>query len=135
MIFDIGFLPIRMDLPPGVTVPDGANPRTLAKEGAVLIVDGQRFDFGPMPDGSILPASSVPGGWLASDVERRGEAIALDVVLPWGIGAPEATRFPHRVLAREEGPIPVPPYGGDGPAIDPQALAAIEELESQEEGA
>lgn len=81
----------------------------LSVSGDVLTIDGETFDFGPLPDGATLPQSDVACPWLASDVERIDGEICLTLMLPHGANAPEETRFPETVIVTE-GAVVLPPY-------------------------
>ncbi len=68
-------------------------PSTYEVAGDVLIVDGEPFDFGPLPEGATLPREAVGAGedpplWLLSPVERLGRARAgplgrRDAMIDW----------------------------------------------------
>ena len=77
--------------------------------GDVLTIDGEAFDFGPLPDGATLPNNDVECPWLASDVERIDGDICLTLMLPHGANAPEQTRFPETVTVAG-GEVALPPY-------------------------
>ena len=83
---------------------------TINKAGDALTINGEVFDFGPLPDGATLPRDAVACEWLASDVERSGGEISLTLILPHGANAPEETRFPQPVVMAGDGPVAVPRY-------------------------
>jgi hypothetical protein len=89
----------------------GDAPVMLEKSADVLVVNGERFDFGPVGEGDVLPRDAVSGNWLASDVTRRNGTLHLAVVLPHGRCAPSETRFPAPVHVTQDGPVPLPPFG------------------------
>lgn len=94
--------PVRKDEPLAIEV-----------AGDVLTINGEPFDFGPIPDGGLLPREAVECDWLASDVERIDGEIHLTLILPHGADAPEETRFPAAIQAREDGPVELPPYDAE----------------------
>jgi hypothetical protein len=71
MIIDLS--PVRRDDRPEVH-----------RAGDVLTVDGVAHDFGPLPEGAVLPRAAVACDWLASDVTREGGVIRLTLILPHG---------------------------------------------------
>lgn len=78
--------------------------------GDILTVNGVAYDFGPLPDGAILPRDAVACPWLASDVARLDGEIVLTLRLPHGPNAPEETRFPQPIIVSQDGPIALPPF-------------------------
>jgi hypothetical protein len=82
---------------------------SIEKAGDALTINGETYDFAPLPDGATLPRAAVACDWLASDVERIGGEIHLTLVLPHGCNAPDQTRFPQPVEMIGDGPVPVPP--------------------------
>ena len=104
----------------------------LSVSGDVLTIDGETFDFGPLPDGATLPQSDVACPWLASDVERIDGEICLTLMLPHGANAPEETRFPEMVTVAE-GAVVLPPYNLEPePEVETEVETEVE-LEVEEE--
>jgi len=95
----INFYPVRRDA--GLT---------LSRAGDVLTVAGTAFDFTALQEGDVLPRAAVGSPWLHGDVTRIDGRITLDLILPVGPNAPQATRFPDPVLDPADGPIPLPLY-------------------------
>ncbi|MBY6135030.1 hypothetical protein KUV61_04270 [Nocardioides marinus] len=93
---------------------------TITKQGDALTINGEVFDFDPLPEGATLPRDAVACDWLASDVERIGGEIHLTLLLPHGADAPEETRFPQPVAMAGDGPVPVPPHSNPEPDAEPQ---------------
>lgn len=81
----------------------------LSVSGDALTVNGELFDFAPIPEGAALPRVAVACPWLASDVERSGGKIALTLILPHGTNAPEETLFPAAIDV-DDGPVTLPSY-------------------------
>jgi hypothetical protein len=52
--------------------------------GDVLTINGEAFDFSPLPEGATLPRAAVACDWLASDVERIDGEIHLTLIDPQG---------------------------------------------------
>lgn len=84
-------------------------PLALARSGDALIVNGERFDFAPLPAGGALPREAIGSEWFAGDATRDDDGtLRLALVLPHGPGASEAARFPEPVEAPSDGPISLP---------------------------
>lgn len=80
----------------------------LLKQGALLTVNSEEFDFGFLADGDTLPSSAIMSEHFCSDVARNGDVIALTIRLPHGPNAPESVRFPQPILVEQDGPITLP---------------------------
>ena len=96
----ITLIPVRMD----ATL-------TLHRAGDVLTLNGVTFDFGPLPEGAMLPHAAIACDWFAGDVRRSGGELQLSLILPHGSGAPEATRYPDVILRTGDGPVDLPTWG------------------------
>ena len=89
---------------------------SLACRGDVLVINGVDYDFGPLPEGAVLPRDAVACEWLASDVTRHGGVLHLTLILPHGpILYPPPLEalpvlFPAPVLVTEDGPVTLPLY-------------------------
>lgn len=83
---------------------------TLARHGDILTINGENFDFGPVREGAILPASAVQSDWFAGDITRQGGALILQLFLPHGARAPQETLFPAPLTVTGNGPIALPDY-------------------------
>jgi len=83
---------------------------TLTREGDILTVNGDAFDFSPLPEGGVLPAAATGCDWIVGDVTRTGGVIHLTLILPHGANAPEATRYPAPLTLTGDGPVELPPY-------------------------
>jgi len=83
---------------------------TVIKEGDSLCINGETFDFSPIPEGATLPKEAVDCLWLASDVDRVDGSIVLTLVVPHGSKAPKETLFPGSVVVESDGEVDVPIY-------------------------
>ncbi|MFN7053162.1 MAG: hypothetical protein ACK4NH_13680 [Gemmobacter sp.] len=87
---------------------------TLHRAGDVLVINGTAYDFGPLPEGAILPRDAVNCDWLASDVTRIGGALHLTLILPHGPipypAPPEAAAVTHpaAIHVMTDGPVDLP---------------------------
>ena len=83
---------------------------TATRQGDVLTLNGEAFDFTALAEGDVLPREAVTCDWLASEVTRADGTLRLTLILPHGADAPEETRFPQPVSLTGDGPVPLPPY-------------------------
>ena len=58
-------------LSPYVPLPGSGERLVLSRAGDVLTVNGQAFDFTPLPDGGELPAEAIGSEWFAGPALRR----------------------------------------------------------------
>lgn len=100
----ISFSPRRQD-----------KPLTLEKQGDALTINGEVFDFTPLPDRATLPREAVTCDWLASDVTRIDGEIHLTLILPHGRQAPKETLFPGVLSVATNGLIAIPPHSSPAP--------------------
>lgn len=77
--------------------------------GDVLTLNGESYDFSPLPEGAVLPRDAVDCIWLASDVTRTDGKLHLTLILPHGASAPHQTLFPLPLLLEADGPVALPP--------------------------
>ena len=57
-------------------------PLTLSRTGDALTINGEVFDFTPLPDGATLPREAIASDWFAGPVERVDGTLHLTLV-PW----------------------------------------------------
>ncbi|MFN4158602.1 MAG: hypothetical protein ACK4GO_09390 [Gemmobacter sp.] len=86
----------------------GDAPLSLHRHGDVLTINGEAFDFSPLPEGATLPRDAVNCAWIADDVTRIGGVLHLTLLLPHGACAPDDTRFPKPLLLTGDGPVALP---------------------------
>lgn len=85
-------------------------PLVAEKSGDVLVLNGEAFDFSPLQEGDVLPASAIASDLFAGPVSRLGGALHLSLVLPIGATAPEDARFPQPLEGVADGIIPLPDF-------------------------
>lgn len=81
---------------------------TLARADTALVINGVSFDFGPLPEGAVLPREAVDCPALASDVARIDGVLHLTLILPVGANPPLAARFPAPIHVTADGSIALP---------------------------
>lgn len=89
--------PVRMDAELAVAV-----------SGDVLIVNGVTYDFGPLPDGAVLPADAIGCSWIGQPVERVAGELIITLTMPHGPDASEALRFPVDIINPPNGELRLP---------------------------
>ncbi|WP_439526171.1 hypothetical protein [Roseovarius mucosus] len=93
-------------------------PLTLSRNGDVLTINGEVFDFTPLPEGATLPREAIASDWFAGPVERVGGTLRLTLVLPHGANAPQETLFPAPLTLTGNGPVALPSYELETPDAD-----------------
>jgi hypothetical protein len=73
-----------------------------------LRINGELFNFGPMEDGDVIEAGTVPCEWITGPVERIDGEVRLTLILPHGPNPSQAVAFPEPMTVTEDGPIAVP---------------------------
>ncbi len=95
-------------LSPYAPLPGAAERLSLSRAGDVLTVNGQVFDFTPLPEGGELPAESIGSEWFAGPVLRRAGQLELILRFPLADDASAAARFPEPLLIDTDGPVELP---------------------------
>jgi hypothetical protein len=91
---------------------------TVYKQGDVLTVNGEEFDFSTMVEGDMLPAEAISSIWFVDKVERVEGELVITLLLP----------IPHNYSPEQAFPAPllnVP----DGEVMFPQPLPEVPEEE------
>lgn len=81
---------------------------TVTKQGDILTINGENYDFSLIPEGATLPRYATDCEWLASDVERIDGVLHLTLLLPHGANASEAARFPQPIIDPANGELELP---------------------------
>ncbi|AMX89802.1 hypothetical protein IPC618_07740 [Pseudomonas aeruginosa] len=95
-------------LSPYAPLPGSDEHLSLSRAGDVLTVNGQSFDFTPLPDGGELPAEAIGSEWFAGSAVRRGDRLELILRFPLAADASGAARFPEPLLIEADGPVELP---------------------------
>lgn len=94
----INLSPIRSDVPLFVV-----------RAGDTLSVNGQDFDFSPLPVGADIPADAMDSPWFAGPVSRGTEGVLhLTLLLPHGKDPSPAVAFPEPLVVTEDGLVELP---------------------------
>ncbi|RIZ44702.1 hypothetical protein AXX04_13810 [Pseudomonas aeruginosa] len=95
-------------LSPYAPLPGSDERLSLSRAGDVLTVNGQAFDFTPLPDGGELPAEAIGSKVFAGPVVRRDGRLELILRFPLAADASAAARFPEPLLIETDGPVELP---------------------------
>ena len=96
----------------------------VSRAGAVLVVNGENFDFSQMADGDMLPAGAIASEWFIGEVHKAAGELELTLILPLPINYSPAQAFPEPVVITADGPVALPqplPVPEAGVTEEPQA--------------
>lgn len=101
MIFTLS--PIRMDATLDASV-----------SGDILLLNGETYDFGPLPEGASVPKAAIASDWIAGEVRREAGNLHVTLIWPHGADAPQSALFPE-TLTVKKGLVQLPSTekGGD----------------------
>ncbi|VVN87706.1 hypothetical protein PS718_01628 [Pseudomonas fluorescens] len=94
---------------------------TVIKAGDKLTVMGEEFDFSPIGNGDVLPASAVSSMWFLDKIERVEGELVLTLLFPNPLNYSPEQAFPVDL-------VNVP----DGPVAFPQSLPDVSDATQQE---
>lgn len=80
----------------------------VVKRGRVLEINGEVFDFSPMPEGASIPRHAINSEWFADTVTLEGGVLEVTLLLPISRDASEAARFPEPIVNPEDGELELP---------------------------
>lgn len=81
---------------------------TLVKNGEVLTVNGEDFNFSQLSEGATLPYGSVSCPSVIQTVDREGGELILSIIMPHKAYASEASRFPSPLTNVPDGKVVLP---------------------------
>ena len=90
---------------------------TVEKTGDRLRINGELFNFNPLPEGGTIKAGDIPCEWIVGDVARIGGQIELTLLLPHGASPSAAVAFPEPLENVPDGIVLLP--------IDPEPIVPI----------
>lgn len=96
---------------------------TATRAGDVLTLNGEAFDFGPLPEGATLPAEAITSDWIIGPVSRIDGELHLTLRLPHGPNPSQAVAFPKPLVVMVDGEIDLP----FDPAPEPEPLPELPE--------
>ena len=85
---------------------------TVEKTGDRLRINGELFNFNPVPEGATIKLGDIPCEWICSDVTRINGDIELTIILPHGADPAEYVAFPEPIENPPDGVLDLPfsPY-------------------------
>lgn len=81
------------------------DPVTITKLGDVLTINGEAFDFAPLPDGGTLPAEAIDCELIVGDVHRKNGAVQITLIAPHGPNPTPEGALPEPRLHAADGVI------------------------------
>lgn len=78
------------------------------KQGDVLTINGEVFDFSELPNGATLPQGAIDSEWFASDVVRINGGLSFTLLLPHAPNPTENVAFPETIVNPPNGRIKLP---------------------------
>ena len=80
----------------------------VTKSGDTLTINGVVYDFTPLTEGSTLPAEAIGCEYIVGPVSRVDGEIELTLLLPIGVNATEAQRYPEPITVTSDGEVALP---------------------------
>lgn len=80
----------------------------ISRAGAVLILNGEAFDFSPMVAGDTLPYGAVNSPWIVGPVDNIDGRLELTLILPLPAHFSPEQAFPEPLLNVPDGPVVLP---------------------------
>jgi len=90
---------------------------TVTREGDVLTINGEVYDFSALPNGGMLPVEAINSDWIVSHVVRTDDGLALTLLLPHGLDPSAAVAFPEVLVNPGDGVLAIP---FDPPPVVPE---------------
>lgn len=83
------------------------------REGDLLYLNGEAFDFSPLPEGASLPTKAIASRWFEENtqVSRINGELEFTLIAPYGPNAPEESKFPQPLTVTTDGDVHLPIYG------------------------
>lgn len=78
------------------------------RQGDILTINGEAFDFSDLPNGATIPEGAVPCPWIVGPVERINGGISLTLLLPHGPNPSQAVAFPEALVNPGNGKLAIP---------------------------
>lgn len=80
----------------------------ISKQGDTLTINGEILDFSVIPEGAILPASAVSGGYFTGNITRTGGELSLTLTAPHSKDPSPAAAFPEPLNDVQDGVLELP---------------------------
>ncbi|WP_339406600.1 hypothetical protein [Pseudomonas helleri] len=102
------------------------------RQGDVIFINGQPFDFRHVEEGDILPASAITSDDFHGDVTRVEGEIQLVLRFPYPANFSEEQAFPTPIQVDFDGPIGLPQPLPEPPAPEPLPPVTAEEATNEQ---
>ncbi|SDY31518.1 hypothetical protein SAMN03159453_00196 [Pseudomonas sp. NFIX28] len=98
---------------------------SVVRDGSILTLNGEVFDFSRMSDGDTLPMNAFNDGWFMGDVDKKDGELSLTLILPLPYNYSQAQAFPLPLLNVPDGPVVLPqPLPSDQPEVEQEPWPA-----------
>lgn len=77
-------------------------------DGDLITVNGEAFDFSPLPDGATLTADEIDSEYFVGNVERVNGDLQFTLLFPISENASRAACFPEPIVNPPEGTVDLP---------------------------
>jgi hypothetical protein len=84
------------------------DPLEVVKNGGILTVNGEDFDFSPVGEGDTLPANAISSQWFFGEVNRLNGELELTLILPNPRNYSQEQAFPADLVNVPDGPVAFP---------------------------
>lgn len=81
---------------------------SVSKDGDVLTINGEQYDFSTLPEGATINEGSIPSQWIVSDVDRIDGKVVLTLLMPFSGLPPRHVTFPSPIIDPPDGEIILP---------------------------
>ncbi|NTF07194.1 hypothetical protein G6L37_13660 [Agrobacterium rubi] len=81
---------------------------TVEKNGDRLLINGDLFNFNPLPDGATITPGATECAWIVGPVERINGKIELTLILPHGANPSQGVAFPEPLEDVQDGIVALP---------------------------
>jgi hypothetical protein len=81
---------------------------TLVKNGDMLRINNQNYDFNPLVEGAVLPMGSINCKFIAGNVTRTNGEVVVTIILPYNVSHSNNRRFPTDLINVPDGPVELP---------------------------
>ncbi|MGH1413636.1 MAG: hypothetical protein ACRBB0_09080 [Pelagimonas sp.] len=84
------------------------DPLVLERQGDIVIINGEPFDFTDLPEGQTLPAQAVASDWITGPISRQDGVLELSIGLPHGPNASAEQRAAQSIEVTQDGLVALP---------------------------
>jgi hypothetical protein len=81
---------------------------TLSRDGDVLAINGDNFDFSDLPDGAEIPFGEIPSDFIVGPVRRVDGNLQITLVMPCNARSPLLATMPADIIDPPDGVLALP---------------------------